>query len=316
MSSDHQPLDLSGIRTYALNTRASKVSGTDSARPWQPGGSLAGFIDKLPGILAGRDLRAVIQAIVKARQDGRPVILGMGAHVIKVGLNPVVVDLMQRGIITGVALNGAGIIHDFELAFAGQTSEEVGDSLGDGTFGMARETCDFLCRAVQRTATSDLGLGRAVGQHIIDRKLPHADQSILAAGARLIIPVTVHVAIGTDIIHMHPQFDAALTGAASHRDFRLFAAQVAQLQGGVYLNVGSAVLMPEVFLKAISVARNLGHTVNQLTTVNMDFMRHYRPLTNVVGRPTADGGAGYNLVGHHEIMLPLLAAGVKEELEI
>lgn len=240
----------------------------------------------------------------------------MGAHVIKVGLGPVIIDLMERGVIHALALNGAGIIHDFELAFAGQTSEDVAAALGDGSFGMARETCGFLGEAIHDGAREGLGLGQAVGRRILADRLPHADKSLLAAGARLGIPVTVHVAIGTDIIHMHPQFDPAAAGETSHRDFRTFTGVVATLAHGVYLNVGSAVILPEIFLKALTLARNLGHHVAPLTTVNLDFIRQYRPMTNVVQRPTLEGGRGIGLVGHHEILLPLIAAGVIERLAI
>jgi hypothetical protein len=213
-----------------------------------------------------------------------------------------------------VAMNGAGIIHDVELAMVGQTSEDVAAALEDGSFGMARETCALLAEALDAGPDNDTGLGAAVGRIILDKRLPLADQSILAAGARLGIPVTVHVAIGTDIIHMHPGFDARQTGAASHRDFRLFASVVSTLEKGVYLNVGSAVILPEIFLKATTLVRNLGHPLKNFTTVNLDFVKHYRPLTNVINRPTAKGGQGINLVGHHEILLPLIAAGVIEEI--
>jgi hypothetical protein len=238
----------------------------------------------------------------------------MGAHVIKVGLNPVVVDLMERGIISAVAMNGAGIIHDIELALTGQTSEDVTASIGDGTFGMARETCSFLSEAIKMAGKQSAGLGEAVGRIIIENKLPQMEKSILAAGNRLGIPVTVHVALGTDIIHMHPDFDPCNAGKATHRDFRTFASIIATLEGGVYMNVGSAVILPEIFLKAITLVRNLGHHLKNFTTVNMDFIRHYRPMTNVVQRPTSNGGQGINLVGHHEIMLPLIAAGVIEQI--
>jgi hypothetical protein len=238
----------------------------------------------------------------------------MGAHVIKVGLNPIVIDLMERGVITGVAMNGAGIIHDLEIAMIGQTSEDVATALDDGSFGMARETCNFLAEVIRSAAKNGMGLGQAVGRAILDQKLPLRNKSILGAGARLGIPVTVHVAIGTDIIHMHPGFDPAAAGAATHRDFRLFASIVSTLEKGVYLNVGSAVILPEIFLKAVTLVRNLAHPLADFTTVNLDFIKHYRPLTNVISRPTAKGGRGINLVGHHEIMLPLIAAGVIEEI--
>jgi hypothetical protein len=308
------PIDLTGLTTYPLGDRPSKVSIADAGRPWTPGALLGEFFARLPSILAADDLRSAVSAVAEAARHRRMIIFGMGAHVIKVGLNPTVIDLMDRGILGLVAMNGAGIIHDAELALAGKTSEDVGAALGDGSFGMARETAVFLAGAVARAGREQIGLGEAVGREILDAGLPHADFSILAAGARIGIPVTVHVAMGTDILHMHPAFDPAAAGAASHLDFRRFAAAVARLEGGVYLNVGSAVILPEVFLKATSLARNLGHRLDAVTTVNMDFVRHYRPLTNVVGRPTRQGGRGINLVGHHEIMVPLLAAGVIEAL--
>ncbi len=315
MAKKFQPLDLGNLKTYSLSERRSKVQADDFARIWQKGSSLRVFLDSLPDILAGRDLRDVISAIVTAHVEGRSIIFGMGAHVIKVGLNPVVIDLMERGIITCVAMNGAGIIHDAELAMIGQTSEDVSTALGDGSFGMARETCDFLGEAIKSVQGNRTGLGEAVGQAIIDQQLPMMDQSILAAGMRLDIPVTVHVAIGTDILHMHPGFDPRKTGAATHRDFRQFASVVATLEKGVYLNVGSAVILPEIFLKATTLARNLGYPLDEFTAVNLDFIKHYRPLTNVIDRPTARGGRGISLVGHHEILLPLIAAGVIELLE-
>jgi len=309
-----KPIDLNHIQTRPLSDRKSLVKISDNARPWQKGASFKDFLDSLPNILAGDHVRRVIAAVAAAAKNEKVIILGMGAHVIKVGLNPVVVNLMERGIVSAIALNGAGIIHDFELALTGQTSEDVAVSLQDGAFGMATETGVFLCEAIQSAGHRQIGIGEAVGQSIIANNLPFADKSILAAGVRLGIPVTVHVAIGTDIIHMHPQFDPAAAGEATHRDFRTFAGIVAALEGGVYLNAGSAVILPEIFLKAVSLARNLGYRLNRFTTVNMDFIAHYRPLTNVVKRPTAQGGQGFNLIGHHEILLPLIAAGVIEAI--
>jgi hypothetical protein len=314
MEKKFQPLDLSKVKTYRLSDRKSKVNADEFASLWQKGASFRVFLDSLPDILAGRDLREVISAISAAYADNRTVMFGMGAHVIKVGLNPIIIDLMERGIITSVAMNGAGIIHDAELAMIGQTSEDVAAALGDGSFGMARETCAFLCQAVKNINTNKTGLGEAVGRAIIDEKLPMLDQSILAAGVRLGIPVTVHVAIGTDIIHMHPGFDPEKTGAATHLDFRQFASIVATLEKGIYLNVGSAVILPEIFLKATTLVRNLGYSLDDFTTVNLDFIKHYRPLTNVIARPTSKGGKGISIVGHHELLLPLIAAGVIEQL--
>jgi len=309
-----QPIELDHIKTHPLSDRKSLVTLADAARPWQEGGSFKAFLDSLPNILAGVHVRKVITAMASAVKNGKIIILGLGAHVIKAGLNPVVVNLMERGIVSAVALNGAGIIHDFELALTGRTSEDVSVSLKSGDFGMATETGDFLCKAIQSAGRQQMGIGEAVGRSVLAANLPFAGKSILAAGARLGIPITVHIAMGTDIIHMHPQFDPAAAGEASHRDFRTFAGIVAALEGGVYLNVGSAVILPEIFLKAVSLARNLGHRLDSFTTVNMDFIAHYRPLTNVVKRPTARGGQGFNLIGHHEILLPLIAAGVIEAL--
>ena len=309
-----KPLDLSKIQTYSLADRPSKVSMADFAKIGQKGSSFKDFLNGLPNILAGSDLKSVISAISAAAGNKKTIILGMGAHVTKVGLNPVVIDLMDRGIISCVAMNGAGIIHDVELAMAGHTSEDVATAIDDGSFGMAEDTAVFLGNALAESQQNSEGLGQAVGRAIQQKKLPFSKQSILAAGVRLGIPVTVHVAIGTDIVHMHPQFDAARTGIATHRDFRLFSSVVATLEQGVYLNLGSAVILPEIFLKAIALARNQGHTLDHFTTVNLDMVRHYRPLTNVINRPTAKGGKGINLIGHHEIMLPLIAAGVIEQL--
>jgi len=315
MNDQFEPIDLSKVKTYSILDRPSKVKADDFAAIWQKGSSFRVFLDSLPDILAGRQLKDVIAAIVAAYVDNRTILFGMGAHVIKVGLNPIIIDLMERGIITSVAMNGAGIIHDAELAMIGRTSEDVAAALGDGTFGMARETCAFLGQAIKTVKGDKTGLGQAVGQAIIDKQLPMMDQSILAAGVRLDIPVTVHVAIGTDIIHMHPGFDPRRTGAATHRDFRQFSSIVATLEKGVYLNVGSAVILPEIFLKATTLVRNLGYVLNDFTTVNLDFIKHYRPLTNVIARPTAKGGQGISIVGHHEILLPLIAAGVIEQLD-
>jgi hypothetical protein len=238
----------------------------------------------------------------------------MGAHPIKVGLNPILIDLMKRGVVSCLAMNGAGIIHDLELALVGKTSEEVEAGIDTGSFGMARDTAELLNGAIARGAKQGIGLGQAVGDLISHGAFPYKTMSLLATGSRLGIPITVHVAIGTDIIHMHPSADGAAIGATSLEDFKRLTSVVAHLDGGVYLNLGSAVLMPEVFLKALTIARNLGHRVVDFTTVNMDFLQQYRPVTNVVRRPTQAGGRGYALTGHHEIMFPLLAAGVIEAL--
>jgi hypothetical protein len=234
---------------------------------------------------------------------------------LKVGLSPVLVDLMRRGLLTGVAMNGAGIVHDAEIAMAGRTSEDVDCTLGKGEFGMARETATFLNEAISWGAKQQLGLGEAVGRRLVEGAYPFNSLSLCATAAELELPLTVHVAVGTDIIHLHPSVDPEALGATTHRDFRIFAALVSRLAEGLYLNLGSAVILPEVFLKALTLARNLGNPVSPLTTVNLDFIQHYRPLTNVVRRPTAEGGQGYALTGHHELLFPLLAAAVVEELE-
>jgi hypothetical protein len=310
-----EPLSLDGIKTYSLSERPSKVSQADFGAPWQPGGSFRDFVHRLPRILAGDTLREVAAAWVKARKSNRPVLLGMGAHPIKVGLSPILIDLLHRGLITGVAMNGAGIIHDAEVAMVGRTSEDVDAVLGCGDFGMARETAEFLNGAIAWGAKEGLGLGQAVGRRLLASDFPHRDLSLVAAAAARDLPLTVHVAVGTDIIHLHPSVDPEALGAATHRDFRLFAALVSRLDHGVFINLGSAVILPEVFLKALTLARNLGHPASPLTTVNLDFVQHYRPLTNVVRRPTAAAGRGLALTGHHELLFPLLAALVIETME-
>lgn len=310
------PINVSDLKTYPLKKRHSKVRVSDFAKPWRQGGSFSLFYRALPDILAVKTLRAVAGAIAKAHRKRRPVIVGIGAHVIKVGLAPILVNWMEQGLVTAVAMNGAGIIHDFELALMGHTSEEVDDEIDAGRFGMAEETGSILNEAIVLGHQSGQGLGEAVGCYINRAKarFPNRATSLLATGARLGIPVTVHVAVGTDIIHMHPAADGAAIGGTSLLDFRRLAAVVSQMEGGVYLNIGSAVVLPEVFLKTVSLGRNLGHPLSNITTVNMDFLSHYRPLTNVVRRPTQKGGKGYSLIGHHEIMLPLLVAAVAEEM--
>ena len=286
------------------------------AKPHKKGGSFSDFLDTLPGILAAGNFKDVVAAIIKAHKQGRTVALGMGAHVIKTGLAPLIIDLMERGVVNSVSMNGAGIVHDFELAYMGGTSEDVDKEIGSGKFGMAEDTGRILNNAIKTGVKKGLGLGRSVGEKIARSRFPHKDLSILAAGARLDIPVTVHVAIGTDIIHMHPQMDGALTGKGSQLDFQLFVSVVESLEGGVFLNIGSAVIMPEVFLKAVTLARNLNKgKPKKFTTVNMDFTQHYRPVTNVVRRPTMNGGRGISLTGHHEIMVPLLYAAIVEGLD-
>jgi len=308
------PIDRSRVRTVPARRRGSKVRRADEATPHVPGASFAAFLDGLPDLLGARDLRAVIDATVKAHRGGRTVLWGFGAHLIKVGLAPLVVDLMERGVITGVLMNGAGCVHDLELALMGRTSEDVAPALDDGSFGMARETAEALNGAIRAGAEEGLGMGAAVGREILEGRYRYKERSVLACAARWGVPVTVHAAIGTDIHHMHPSADGAALGATSYRDFETLTGLVATLEGGVLFNVGSAVILPEVFLKALALARNLGHAVNRFTTVNLDFIRHYRPAVNVVERPTRKGGKGYSLVGHHEILVPLLAAGIVERL--
>jgi hypothetical protein len=310
----YRPLSLRRVKTYPLARRRSKVVRGSMSSPHRAGESVKTFLEGLPDILAARDLRSVASAVVAARLADRPVVLGMGAHPLKVGLSPVIIDLMERRIVTALAANGACIVHDFELAYAGKTSEDVAHALRDGSFGMAAETGVLLNRAVARGVARGQGMGAAVGDFIEGSSFSHKGLSILAAASRLGIPASVHVAVGADIIHMHPAADGAAIGEGSHRDFRLLASVVADLEGGVYVNLGSAVLLPEVFLKALTVARNLGHRVKNITTVNMDFIQHYRGRENVLHRPTLLGGASYALTGHHEIMLPLLAAAITEEL--
>ncbi len=288
----------------------------DGASPWRRGGSFQKFLATLPDILAGQTFQAVVAAIVEARRKKKPVILGMGAHPTKVGLNPILVDLMRKDVITAVAMNGAVVIHDFELAYQGHTSEEVEAEIDSGRFGMAEDTGRILNDAILKGWQQGLGLGEAVGRYITShsKQFPHRRSSLLAEGVQLGIPVTVHVAIGTDIIHMHPSANGEAIGGTSLLDFRKLAALVSQMEGGVYINLGSAVFLPEVFLKTITLGRNLGRALKRITTVNMDFLPHYRPLTNVVKRPTQKGGKGYNLIGHHELMVPLVAAAVLEGL--
>jgi hypothetical protein len=310
----YDEFDASGVRTYPLASRASKARAEDFGRPFAAGGTFADWFDSLPAFLGARDLKQAAAAIAAAKRGGRGVVWGIGAHVIKTGLSPILVDLMERGYVSALAMNGAGIIHDFEIALSGATSEDVDEALGPGRFGMAAETAQ-LNEVVTRGAEGGQGIGQAVGAHLAALNPAHANISLAATAHRLGIPLTVHVALGTDIIHMHPEASGAAIGEASLRDFRYFTSCVARLGGGVYLNCGSAVVLPEVFLKAVALARNKGADLSGLTTVNIDFLRHYRPQTNVVTRPVVGtGGTGLSLVGHHEILIPLLAAAVLEEV--
>ncbi len=309
------PLSLDGVKTYPLAKRSSKVGVADFAVPPKPGASVGKFIDGLPNILAVQSLRAVAEAVVAARRKRKPIIWGLGGHVVKCGLGPVLIDLMRRGFVSCLAMNGAAMIHDFEVAWVGHTSEDVEVGLGKGQFGMAEETSRTINEAISAGDAQGLGAGEAVGKILNpSRRRPRfAKASLLSTAYRQRIPVTVHLAIGTDINMNHPSVDAAALGAASHRDFRLLARMVSKMGGGgVYLNLGSAVILPEVFLKCVSLARNLGHRLRGIVTANFDFIQHYRPTQNVVLRPTARTGKGYALTGHHELMIPLLAAAVLE----
>lgn len=309
-----KPLDFSKVRTYPVTKRFSKVQTSLLGKKIKKGANMRSFLRGLPDILAAQNLKTIARKIAECKRRNKTVLLGMGAHPIKVGLSPLIIDFMERGIVHAVALNGAGVIHDFELAYMGETSEDVATALKDGSFGMAEETGAFINAAISEGSMHQLGVAAAVGAAILKSRLPHRKLSILAKGAQLGIPVTSHVAIGTDIIHMHPKADGAALGDCSLRDFRTLTSVVATLDGGIYLNFGSAVVLPEVFLKAVSLARNLGNPVQDLTTVNLDFIQHYRPLTNVVNRPTLGSGKGYYLTGHMEIMVPLLFAAVLDEL--
>lgn len=309
------PVDLGRVRTVPLAARPNKVESAAFARPPVKGQSAADFLAGLPRLLAGDDFRALVAAIVTARRAGRPVVVGFGAHVIKCGLSPVLIDLMRRGVVTALATNGSGGIHDFELALIGATSEDVAAGLKDGTFGMVRETGELMHAAIAGVAARpDAGLGLLFGEYLDALPAPNADLSLAVAAKRLGLPFTVHVAIGTDIIHMHPGADGAALGRSSFNDFKLFCGVVTELSGGVYLNVGSAVIMPEVFLKAFTVAQNLGADLRGYTTANLDMVSHYRSGENVVRRPAAVAGKGYTLIGRHEFLVPLLAQAVVEEL--
>jgi hypothetical protein len=308
----YEEFDLSGVRTYPLASRKSKANAADFAVPYAPGSGVRTLLESLPNMLGAADFMTVATAIRAAREGGRGIIWGLGAHVIKTGLSPVLVDLMERGFVSALATNGAGVIHDFELALSGATSEDVDEALGPGRFGMAEETGTLLNAAITDGVAQGLGLGQAVGRWLREMQPAHERLSVVAAAARLGIPVTVHVAIGTDIIHMHKDASGTAIGEGSLRDFRYFVSNVARLAGGVYLNCGSAVVLPEVFLKAVALARNQGASLDGLTTVNLDFTRLYRPQTNVVLRPVAGIGKGFSLVGHHELMIPLLAAALVE----
>ncbi|HUU85274.1 MAG TPA: hypothetical protein VM243_17380 [Phycisphaerae bacterium] len=317
---EYNPVDLSALRTYSVADRAHKVSLSQMAALPPAGASAAELLASMPNVLGAREFHAVARAIVRAHRGGRPVVFAMGAHVVKVGCGPIVIDLIERGIVTAVVCNGATAIHDVEMAVLGATSEEVAETIRDGSFGMVSETMDFFTAATDLASREGVGLGQSVGRLLIQRNAPNLDCSILAAAVRAGVPACVHVAVGTDTVHMAPAADGAKIGAATLQDFRLACSVVADLgadkpdgPGGVWLNVGSAVVLPEVFLKAVSVARNLGADLDAMTTANFDMLGHYRPRVNVVRRPTASG-RGHEVIGHHEILLPLLRQAVIEEL--
>lgn len=312
-----KPLDLSGLRTEPLAKRPSKVTVQDFARTHKRGARLRDYLNTLPNLLAARDFRRLVEALLTARRQRKPILWGLGGHVIKVGLTPVLIDLLKRGFVQGIATTGAALIHDFEIALVGHTSEDVQAQLGKGRFGMAEETGKLINVAIRRAAEKGIGIGEGVGELLLHleslgtgHRAEFLDYSLFAAAYRARVPVTVHLALGTDIFHLHPAADGAALGQASLYDFRLFAAAVRHLHpGGVYLNVGSAVVLPEVFLKAVAAVRNLGHRLSRFTTANLDFIQHYRPTQNVLLRP---GGTPIALTAPHELLLPLLAAALIE----
>jgi hypothetical protein len=309
---DLQPIDLSQIETYDLSSRPSKVTLEDFASPVSDNDSISEFLGKLPNVLAVQSLRRVAASVRRARDMGKPIIWGIGGHVVKTGVSPLIIDLMQRGFVTAIASNGSVLVHDAEIALIGSTSEDVDATLGKGDFGAARETGEILNAAAETGAQNNIGLGEAMGRELTSLSPPNADHSLLCQAYEAKVPFTAHLTIGADIGHFHPSCDGAALGATSHTDFRLFCSIVKEMNGGgVYLNYGSAVVLPEIFLKAVTVVRNLGHDLRDITTANFDFVQGYRPMTNVVRRPTADGaGQGFSITGHHELTLPLLAAEI------
>ena len=310
-------LDISKVKTYSIKDRQSKVRISDFARPLNANATFEDFYNSLPGILKADDFKILVDKIVMARQNKKPVIVLMGAHVIKVGLGPLLIDAMKDDIITGLALNGAGAIHDTELAYFGVTSEDVTQGLEDGSFGMAREIGDVINGTVAQAMESEMGFGEALGIRIQGDSPTYAEYSVLAAGSRFQTPVTVHIAIGADIIHQQPSMSGAETGELSYRDFKILAQQLVKIgEGGVVLNIGSSVIMPEIFLKALTVVRNLGHPAHKFITANFDMLPQYRPRVNIVHRPNLTGGQGLEFLGHHEIMIPLLFASLKEKMNL
>ncbi len=314
-SNEIGPINLARVKTYPIAKRDSKVRKEDFASLPRKGSSFDQFYRSLPNILKANEIRAVVDSILAARKMRKPILFMVGAHVIKCGLSPVLIDLMERKVITAIALNGAGMIHDFEVAFVGKTSEDVATTIEDGSFGMAEEPALFINQAITGGAKKAKGIGQAVGGRVWEEGLPNRRLSILAMGYRLKVPTTVHIAIGTDTIHQHPSCDGAAMGRGTLIDFRILASVVTKLgNGGVAINLGSAVVLPEVFLKAVAVARNLGHKVKDFTSANFDMIHHYRPHQNVVTRPLSLGGKGYSIIGHHEIMIPLLRQAIIERL--
>lgn len=312
---DFPRLDLKNLKSYSIKDRSSKVNRGDFSKPWMKGGSFGDFLAGLPGILAAGDFLRIVDLWARAVRDERTIILAMGGHPVKVGLSPIIIDLMKRGAISLVAVNGSVMVHDSEVAMVGATSEDVGASLGEGRFGMGREANELINASAKAAAEKEMGLGRALGLALVAGGFPYIDDSLFASAAMLDVPVTVHVAHGTDVYYIHPTIDGGALGRAGMSDFKLYAGAVATLDHGLYINLGSAVVLPEVFLKALTLTRNLGYPVGDLTTVNMDFIRQYRPMVNVVNRPTAEGGQGFHLTGHHELMFPLLAAALIERLD-
>lgn len=316
MTGRNKILDFSKIKTYPIRERDNKVKKEDFAAPQKRDGRFSDFLNALPKILAARDLRSIVQAVLNAHKLKKPVIWALGGHVIKCGLSPVLNDLMQRGIITHLAMNGSAAVHDFEIAMIGQTSEDVSVSIRDGTFGMADETGRMMNNALRIGVKQGLGAGQALGEMILKGDFRYKELSVISKAIECGVPVSVHIAIGTDIIHQHPVADGAVIGEATFKDFQIFAAGISQLGGGgVYCNVGSAVIMPEVFLKALSISRNLGHPVRNFVTANFDMIYQYRERENVVRRPQGDDAKGYAIIGHHEIMIPLLARAIIDKLD-
>lgn len=312
----YRPIDTSAVKTYSIKTRDNKVNVAEHfAKPVTPGMSCAGLLDAMPRLLGADSIRAVADSIVQARTQDRPVVLAMGGHVIKCGLQPVLKSLIEADVITAVAMNGSAAIHDFEVSLVGATSEEVGDVLHSGDFGFSDETGGGMNQALKTGLDKGVGFAQSIGEWILEHQNPYRQYSLIATCVEHGLPVTAHVAMGTDIIHQHPDMDGAVTGEMSFRDFKLITSVVADLgDGGVWLNVGSAVIMPEVFLKALSIAQNLGHQVDNFTTANFDMNQHYRPTQNVIKRPTSGSGKGYSIVGHHEINIPLLTATIFDKM--